>query len=358
MNKLHNEEDWRILKKRMEQGNDARVTISFYHYALIRNPLFFRDYLFVNWSQLGVYGRIYVAREGINAQLSVPREQIDAFRDQLNSIVFLEGIRLNLAIDDNGKSFYKLVIKVRDKILADGLSDETFDVRNTGTHLRAAAFNDLSQDPNTLLIDMRNHYEHEVGYFKGAVTPDVDTFRDSLPYILEQIKGLEDKNLVMYCTGGIRCEKASAWFKHQGFEKVYQLEGGIIEYARQVREDGLENRFVGKNFVFDERMAEAISPEIVSRCHQCGEPADSHINCGNTGCHILFIQCSSCREKYESCCSAPCQKEMHLPDEEQKFKRAGLDRGNQTYNKGKSKFLDHKTVHLQLEEAIAKIKGV
>jgi len=357
MNKLYNEEDWRVLKKRMEEGPEGqRVTISFYQYAKIGNPQLFRDYLFAHWDQLGVLGRTYVAHEGINAQISVPKEKFEAFRAFTYSIRFLEGIRLNIAIEDDGKSFYKLIIKVREKILADGLEDETFDVTVKGQHLKAAEFNEITQDPNTILIDMRNHYEHEIGHFKNAITPDVDTFRDSLPYILENIKGLEDKNLVMYCTGGIRCEKASAWFKHQGFSNVFQLEGGIIEYARQVEQEGLENRFVGKNFVFDERLGERITNQVIAKCHQCGEPADTHTNCANTACHLLFIQCEKCKEKYEGCCSEDCTDVIHLPEEKQKELRAGINRGQMIFKKGRSPHLDHKTLHNPLEEALSKIK--
>lgn len=356
MKRLHNEEDWRVLKKQMEESDEKRVTISFYQYAKLGNPQLFRDYLFIHWRELGIFGRTYVAHEGINAQISVPAQNLDAFRDHLYSISFLDGIRLNTAIEDNGKSFYKLIIKVRAKILADGLNDETFDVRNKGTHLRANEFNEIIERDDTILIDMRNHYEHEVGHFKGAITPDVDTFRDSLPYILEHIKGLEDKNLVMYCTGGIRCEKASAWFKHQGFKNVFQLEGGIIEYARQAKKENLENKFIGKNFVFDERLGEEISPEVISKCHQCGNPCATHINCENRGCHLLFIQCDECHEKYEGCCSPRCQEIIHLPEQEQIKLREGIDRGVMTFKKGRSDYLDYKMLHNPLEEAIKKFK--
>lgn len=355
MNKLHNEEDWRILKERMIAGRDQRVTVSFYQYAKLGNPQLFRDYLFIHFDELGVLGRTYVAHEGINAQVSVPKEKYEAFRDFLYSISFLNQIRLNTAIEDDGCSFYKLIIKVRDKILADGLEDESFDVRNRGTHLRAADFNSITEDPNTVLIDMRNHYEHEIGHFKGAITPDVDTFRDSLPHILENIRGLEDKNLVMYCTGGIRCEKASAWFKHQGFENVYQLEGGIIEYARQAKQEGLENKFVGKNFVFDERLGERISDEVIARCHQCGEPADTHTNCENRACHLLFIQCEKCQAKYEGCCSDDCRDVIHLPEEAQREMRAGINRGHMVFKKGRSPHLDYKTIHNPLKDALKKL---
>ena len=182
---------------------------------------------------------------------------------------------------------------MRDKIVADGLNDATFDVTNKGVHVNAEKFNELIEDPNTVLVDMRNHYESEIGHFKNAVTPDVDTFRESLDLIEEDLREhKEDKKLVMYCTGGIRSEKASAYFKHKGFKNVYQLEGGIIEYTRQVSEHDLESKFVGQNFVFDDRRAERISKDVIANCHQYGNPFDIRTNCADESCHLLFIQCA------------------------------------------------------------------
>src|SRR6056300_1055596 len=278
----------------LEEAGEDRLTLSFYQYAHIGNPQLFRDYLFLQWNPIEVLGRIYVANEGINGQLSVPAKQFEAFKATLDAITFLNGVRLNIAIEQDLKSFLKLTIKVREKIVADGLEDASFDVTQKGKHVNAEEFNALLEDENTICVDMRNHYESEIGHFKGAVTPDVDTFRESLPIIEEDLATHKsDKNLLMYCTGGIRCEKASAYFKHKGFKNVYQLEGGIIEYARQVKNQVLENKFVGKNFVFDERRGERISEDIIAQCHQCGAPCDSHVNCINEACHLLFIQCDS-----------------------------------------------------------------
>ncbi len=339
-NKYNKEE---LIEKLREAGHQY-VTVSFYQYAKIGNPEIFRNHLFLNWSKLDIVGRTYVAKEGINAQIAVPTENFNQFKDELYQIDFLNGIRLNIAVEENTEfPFLKLKIKVRDKILADGLNDETFDVTNKGSHLPAEEFNRLTDDPETILIDFRNHYESEVGYFKGAILPDVDTFRDSLPYIEEKfMKGHEDKNIIMYCTGGIRCEKASAWFKHKGFEKVHMLEGGIIKYANDCKEKGLENKFIGKNFVFDERRAEAISDDIVSNCHQCGKPCDTHINCANEACHLLFIQCDECQAKYDSCCSEECTAIHHLPLEEQKALRKGQYNSNKIFKKGRSERLIYK----------------
>jgi len=327
------------LEQRLREAGHKFVTISFYKYAKIANPPLFRDYLYQLLEKSTVLGRIYVAREGINAQISVPTDKLDIFRADLYSIDFLDGVRLNVAVEEEGAEFpfLKLKIKVRNKILADGLNDETFDVTDIGKHLKADEFNELTSKPDTILIDFRNHYEHEVGHFKGAILPDVDTFRDSLPHIEETyLKGNEDKNIVMYCTGGIRCEKASAYFKHRGFKNVHQLEGGIIKYANDCNDKGLENKFIGKNFVFDERRGERITDDIVANCHQCGAPADTHTNCANEACHLLFIQCDECKSKFENCCSTTCQDITHLSPEEQKALRKGLNNSNAMFKKGRA----------------------
>lgn len=327
----------------LEQAGTERLTLSFYQYAHIGNPTLFRDHLFLAWNALEVLGRIYVAHEGINAQLSVPAPQFEAFKAHLDSIDFLAGVRLNIAVEQDLKSFLKLTIKVRQKIVADGLEDNSFDVTQKGEHVNAEKFNTLLADPNTICVDMRNHYESEIGHFKGAVTPDVDTFRDSLPIIEEDLaEHKSDKNLLMYCTGGIRCEKASAYFKHKGFEKVFQLEGGIIEYTRQVKEKGLDNQFIGKNFVFDERRGERISDDVIAQCHQCGAPCDTHVNCANEACHLLFIQCEACQEKMQTTCSTHCHEIIQLPEEEQKALRKGTHNSNKIFKKGRSDVLKFK----------------
>lgn len=328
----------------IEQAGQDRMTISFYQYAHLGNPSIFRNHLFINWNELDVLGRIYVANEGINAQLSVPAENFETFKNHLDSIAFLKDVRLNIAIEQNNKSFLKLKVKVRRKILADGLNDKTFDVTNKGVHVNAAKFNELIEDPDTVLVDMRNHYESEIGHFKNAITPDVDTFRDSLDIIEKNLEDhKEDKKLVMYCTGGIRCEKASAYYKHKGFKNVFQLEGGIIEYARQAKKENLENMFIGKNFVFDHRRSERISEEVVAQCHQCGKSCDTHVNCANEACHLLFIQCQECAEKMTNCCSEGC-KEIHaLPFEEQKRLRKGKMASNKIFKKGRSEVLKFKS---------------
>ena len=332
---LHNKINRHELRDRVRKDGSQRTTLSFYAYSYILDPEGFRDIFYTELTALEVFGRIYVAHEGINAQISVPARKLDALKSYLDTISFLQGIRLNIAIEDDGKSFFTLAIKVREKIVADGLTDPGFDVTNRGIHLDAQSFNRLTDDPDTILVDMRNHYESEVGYFEKAILPPMETFREGLPMVAELLHGEKEKNIVMYCTGGIRCEKASAYLKYKGFTNVYQLEGGIIEYARQVEQSGLKNKFVGKNFVFDERLGERISDDVVARCHQCGSPSDDHTNCANDACHLLFIQCTECADEYSGCCSVMCREFISLPEEERKPLRGMMEFNGTRFSKSK-----------------------
>ena len=332
---LHNRISRKELKERILKDTTSRTTVSFYCYFKIPDPATFRNSLYKALNAMGVMGRIYLAYEGVNAQVSVPTGNLDAFRNYLYSIEPLHGMRLNVAVDDDGKSFYVLDIKVRKNIVADGITDPTFDMANKGKYVNAQQFNELTNDPNAIVIDMRNHYEYEVGHFENAIEIPSDTFREQLPMAVEMMNGEAEKNIIMYCTGGIRCEKASAYMLHKGFKNVFHLEGGIIHYTNQVKEQGLHNKFHGKNFVFDQRLGERVTDEIIAHCHQCGKPADTHVNCINDACHLLFIQCDECKTKYEGCCSKQCQDVIRLPKEEQKKLRAGIDKGRNVFNKSK-----------------------
>ena len=314
---LHNRVNKRILKQRLMEEEFKRTTLSFYRYVRIKRPQEFRDILYYEWSGLNCFGRIYIAKEGINAQMSVPEHNMEAFLEKLQAHPELKDIPINYAIEDDGKSFYKLTMKVRPKIVADGHKDGDYDVTNVGNRLDALQFHELSQKKDTIVVDMRNHYESEIGHFKGAITPDSDTFREEIETVVDQLHDKKDQKVLLYCTGGIRCEKASAYLKHHGFGDVNQLQGGVIEYTRKIKQLNLTPNFIGKNFVFDERLGERITDDVVARCHQCGKLADNHTNCANDACHQLFIQCEECTEKYEGCCSEECRQTIHLPKEEQ-----------------------------------------
>lgn len=334
---LHNRVSQAELKQRLYEETEKRTTISFYQYFPVSDPKQFRDELYKALNQLKVFGRIYVAHEGINAQISVPESNFEGLKNYLYSIEPLNGVRLNVAVDDDGKSFWVLKIKVREKIVADGINDTSFSMENKGRYVNAKEMNDLLKDENTVVIDMRNHYEYEVGHFERAIEIPSDTFREQLPMAVDMMQDKKDKNIIMYCTGGIRCEKASAFMLHNGFKNVFHLEGGIINYAKQAKENGLESKFIGKNFVFDDRLGERITEDVIAKCHQCGKPADTHTNCKNDGCHLLFIQCDQCASKYEGCCSKECQDIIHLPEEQQAELRKGIDKGRHIFNKAKAR---------------------
>jgi UPF0176 protein len=331
---LHNKIDKEVLKHRLLEEPFKRQTLSFYKFIEITDPQAFRDELFIRFSDMLVNGRIYVASEGINAQISVPENQMEIFTHFVNEHLYLQGILLNRAIEDDGKSFYKLKILVKHKILSDGLINSEFDIYNVGQHLDAATYNEKLREPNTVVIDLRNSYEHEVGHFDGAVLPDVDTYKESIPIIVEMLEEKQPENIMLYCTGGIRCEKFSAYLHHKGFKNVFQLKGGVINYAHQVKKIGVESKFIGKNFVFDDRMGERVTEDIIAKCHQCGEAADTHINCANDACHILFIQCSTCAARFNLCCSVSCMEQNSLPEETQILLRKGKVHPN-AHNKSK-----------------------
>ncbi len=324
--------------KLIEKAGEKRFTLSFYKYELIKNLEIFRNFLFVQFNSIDVLGRIYIANEGINAQLSLAAKNIDLLKKILDEISFLKNVRLNIAIEHDNQSFLKLKIKIRDKIVADGLGNDEYDLKNNGIHVNAREFNKLLNDKNTIAIDMRNHYESEIGHFEGAYLPNVDTFRESLPIINKKYsKYKKDKKILMYCTGGIRCEKASSYLMQNGYENVFQLDGGIIEYTRQVKYEKIQNKFIGRNFVFDNRLSERISDKIISKCHQCGNKCDEHVNCNNEACHLLFIQCEKCRFRYNGCCSSDCKDIFQLPVDVQKQLRKGKKNSNKIFKKGRFK---------------------
>lgn len=313
---------FRDLRPREEQrasvANDGikRRTVSFYKYVRLDDPEKTRQELIKSWKKLGCLGRIYIASEGINAQMNVPEAQWEVFDKELRLINEFADVVYKVAVEEgSAPSFYRLSVKIRDKIVADGLDDESFDVTNTGAYLTAEEFNTYLDDPDAVVVDMRNGYESEVGHFPGAILPDVDTFRDELQVVPKLLAGQENRKIALYCTGGIRCEKASAWLLHKGFSDVRHLRGGVIDYARQACDENIPNRFRGKNFVFDDRLGERISNEVISTCHLCArEKSDTHYHCRNEICHVLFLGCGKCVDRYGGYCSNSCRLIDKLPD--------------------------------------------
>lgn len=317
---LFNKKGKEILKQELHAEPFERVTASFYKYFELQDPQTFRDELFRQWNKMNIFGRIYVAMEGINAQLSVPENQWDAFIDLKESTPEIKGIPIKRALQD-GQSFYKLTIKVREELVAYGVPMASYNIHKVGQHLSAEEYNQALENPDTVIVDMRNYYESEIGRFENAIVPDVETSKELLPEVKRILAGKENDQVLLYCTGGIRCEKASAYLLNNGFKDVNQLQGGIIQYAHDIKEKRLDSKFIGKNFVFDDRLGERVTEDIIAKCHLCGVACDDHTDCKNDACHILFIQCESCKTEMAGCCSKACHDFAALPIEIQRQRR-------------------------------------
>jgi UPF0176 protein len=243
----------------------------------------------------------------------------------LHEIDALRNTPIKRALQD-GDSFYKLTIKVRNELVAYGVPKGAYDMGKVGKHLSAKEYNLALDDPNSIIVDMRNYYESEIGHFEDALIPEVETSKELLPAVRRLLKGRENDKVLLYCTGGIRCEKASSYLMHNGFKDVNQLQGGIIQYAHEIKEEGLDSKFKGKNFVFDDRLGERVTDDVIATCHVCGVPCDDHTDCKNDACHILFIQCKECDTTLKGCCSEECLDFASLPMEKQKELRKDPNR--------------------------------
>ena len=315
--KLYNKKSKQELIKSLNSEPFERITCSFYNYIPIESPLVLRDIIYSTFESLKIFGRIYIAPEGINAQISVPDYFWDEFIEELKKIKGIADLPIKKAVNE-GVSFYKLVVKVKKEIVAYGLSEDLYDMNKVGQHLKPQEFNKAIEEENTIVIDMRNFYESEVGRFKDAEIPLVEKSKELLPEVRKMLNGRENKQVLLYCTGGIRCEKASSYLIKSGISNVKQLEGGIIQYAHYIKKRGIKSKFVGKNFVFDARLGERITDDVIAKCHLCGESTDNHHDCNYDACHILFIQCADCSTKLDGCCSEECKENAKKPIEEQK----------------------------------------
>ncbi|SVC90146.1 uncharacterized protein METZ01_LOCUS343000, partial [marine metagenome] len=238
-NNLFNRKNKDQLLQEQLKETFRRKTCSFYRYVKITDPKSMRNNLYQEWLGLNILGRVYLAKEGINAQISVPEPNWNDFIFKLDNHPEFSKMHIKNAVMEGAQPFLKLIVRVKNKIVADGINDKTFDFANVGTHLSAVEFNAAIEEPNAVVVDMRNYYESEVGHFENAVCPDVDTFKESLLFVKEHLAENKNDKILLYCTGGIRCEKASAYLKHHNFTDVNQLYGGIIEYTHQIREKNL-----------------------------------------------------------------------------------------------------------------------
>ena len=259
----------------------------------------------------------------------------EIFRDGFKAMLNRQNDVTVVGEASNGKELIDVVSKLKPQVVITDIKmpqmngiDATRILKSKHANISVIALTMI--DEENIVVDMRNHYESEIGYFKNAIRPKVDTFREEIEYVSEMLADQKDRKILLYCTGGIRCEKASAYLKHQGFKDVNQLHGGIIEYAQKIKELNLPSNFMGKNFVFDERMGESVTGQVIAQCHQCGNPCDTHVNCANNLCHVLFIQCPECADKHENCCSEECRSVKNSPLEFQNnyLKHTRKDFGN------------------------------
>ncbi|KAI8881878.1 Rhodanese-like protein [Backusella circina FSU 941] len=273
-----------------------------------------REILERDLKNLGVVGRIYLAPSqgigGINCQMAVPIHQIDNVKAYFSSLQPDFGrIEYNKGMQDTPKPFSKLRVVLKKNLVAVRSPMTIEDCTKQPHHLTPEQWHNELKEKNEppFLLDMRNQYEYDVGRFDHAIKMHVDTFREGMELLdeLVQNKGI-DEDIYMYCTGGIRCSVAGAYLKNKGFNNVKMLKGGVTAYGHYIKENNGESLYKGKNFTFDGRRGEPITNHVLSQCYHCGNPCDHFTNCCNKYCHLLYIQCDSCRESH-STCSDHCQ---------------------------------------------------
>lgn len=280
--------------------------LAFYKFISITDPIKEVDEHKFFFKNRDITSRIYISEDGINGQMSAFKDDALAYIDWMHSKDLFKDVEFKIHYWHE-QVFPKKTVKYRKQLVA---IDKQVDMEKTGTHLSPKDWDEmLENDDDKIVIDTRNDYEWKIGHFDGASLPECATFREFDQYSQQLETSIDKKTpIMMYCTGGIRCEVYSAFLKEKGFENVYQLDGGIINY-------GLKNgtgKWKGKLFVFDDRMSVPISEEekseVIATCHLCAEPSENYFNCANMDCNKLFISCKKCLEKHLGCCSAGCQE--------------------------------------------------
>lgn len=281
-------------------------TLLYYCYSAIKNAeQFALDHLQFCKS-LNLVGRIIVADEGLNGTVSGTEAACKTYMDTL--LADPRFAKIDFKIDEvNEPSFIKMHCRYKSEIVHSGLRDPHIinPEKKTGIHLEPEDFIRMKEDDDVVILDVRSNYEHSVGRFKNAVTLDIENFRD-FPEKINELAQYKNKKIITYCTGGIKCEKASALLLHEGFNEVYQLHGGIIKYGKAVGGQDFE----GKCYVFDNRVSvdvNSVNPVVISTCRNCGTHTSKMINCANPECNEHFTQCDDCGIKLDGACSEACQ---------------------------------------------------
>ena len=304
---------------------DYRVLL-YYHYVEILDPEAVVEEHLAYCLELGVKGRINIAPEGINGTISGTTEQVDTYIEYMDQHPLFHGMVFKSDEADD-HAFIKMHVRVKPELVNFRLDEDVNPKEITGQYLEPAEFYERLQDPNTIVIDARNDYEHDVGHFKGAIKPDIHNFRELPRWIQENKELLEGKRIMAYCTGGVRCEKFTGWLKREGFNDVAQLHGGIVTYGKDPVAQG--QFWEGQCYVFDKRLVvpvNQVNPTIVGRDWFDGTPCERYINCANPECNRQIL-CSEHNEVlYRASCTDECrvhplnryeEKETHLAFQDQ-----------------------------------------
>lgn len=279
----------------------------YYIYTPIADPAEFREAHHRLCLDLNLRGRIIVAPEGLNGTVSGLTADCESYMAALRSDPRFGSIDFKIDEADT-HTFYKINVRLKSEIVNSDLPVDP--LRRTGIHLEPDEFKRLKNDPDVVLVDMRSNYEHSVGKFKGAITFDMENLRE-LPDHIAEIEHLRDKKIITYCTGGIKCEKATAYLLERGFENVYQLHGGIIKYGLEAGGEDFE----GKCYVFDNRLTvdvNQVNPVVISHCHRCGTVSDRMINCAAPSCNNHVPMCETCGWEFKGTCTDACLTDEHL----------------------------------------------
>lgn len=277
------------------------VVSSFYKYVRLDNPSSFQEEHQEFCNDLGVKGKVLVSKEGINGTVSGTKEQINKYEKKLISYKEFSDMYFKKTTGDR-HPFRRTIVRVREEIVTSKFNVET---KNVGKYISSKELKNMyDNNEEFVIIDARNSYESKIGRFKDSITPKIDTFRE-FPRVISKIDKYKKKKIVLYCTGGVRCEKASALLIKEGFLNVNQLHGGILSYIEQYP----DTYFEGRCFVFDNRLSIKSGENVkdISVCEKCHVPCSDYINCTNQRCDKMFIECSDCREQYEYTCSKTCR---------------------------------------------------
>ncbi|MEH7239051.1 oxygen-dependent tRNA uridine(34) hydroxylase TrhO [Bacillus sp. JJ1562] len=290
----------------MTETKPYRVLL-YYQYVTIENPTEFAKEHLAFCKEIGLKGRILVATEGINGTVSGTIEQTDKYMDGMRNDPRFENTVFKIDEAD-GHAFKKMHVRPRPELVNLSLEDDINPLELTGKYLSPKEFYEKMQDQNTIILDARNTYEFDLGHFRGAVRPDVETFRDLPQWVRENKDMLEGKKILTYCTGGIRCEKFSGWLVREGFEDVGQLHGGIATYGKDPEVQG--DLWDGQLYVFDERIAVPVNQKehvIVGKDHFTGEPCERYVNCANPECNEQILCSEENEHKYLRGCTHECR---------------------------------------------------